>query len=285
MSEKGKGTLYMIAAASLFASGGLVLKFVDWNPLAINGIRSFFGAVVLGIFLFVSQHKIQWNKTVLLGALSYTAMTTLFVMANKLTTAANTIVLQYSCPIWIILLSAFFLHKKPNRLEISTVIIVIFGILCFFADSLHAGSMLGDGIALVSGLFYAVMFMLNSFKEGDALSSVFIGQIISFLLFGGFVFQETNFSYTALLAVFWLGAFQVGAAYIFFCLATARISALQASLIGGIEPILNPLLVAVFWHEPLSWLALTGAVIVISAVTFYSAAGNLSKKEPKKAAA
>lgn len=285
MNEKAKGTLYIIMAAVLFASGGLALKFVDWNPLAINGIRSFFGALVLGAFLFFTKHKIKWNKTVLLGAVSYMAMTTLFVMANKLTTAANTIVLQYSCPIWIILLSALFLKKKPNSLEIKTVIVVLAGILCFFADSLKSGNVFGDGIAVISGLFYAVMFMLNSFKEGDALSSVFIGQIISFLLFGGFVFQETNFSYTSMLAVFWLGAFQVGAAYIFFCLATARISPLQASLIGAIEPILNPLLVAVFWHEQLSFLAMIGAVIVIGAVTFYSAAGTLTKKEPEKAAA
>lgn len=273
MNKNLAGSLMMAAAAFLFATGGLVLKWVDWNPLAINGARSFFGAITLLLFLVITKHKVAWNKTVFLGAVSYVLMTTLFVVSNKLTSAANAIVLQYTCPVWIILISAVVFHKKPNRLEIITVALVLVGIGCFFAGSLSSGGIAGDITAVVSGLFYAILFYINSMPGGDAISSVFIGQIISTVVLGPLSFSQT-WNWSVFGSIVWLGAFQVGLAYIFFSLATSRIPPLQASLITGFEPILNPILVAVFWHETIGPLELAGAAIVIGSILVYSVIQN-----------
>lgn len=271
----------MIAASILFASGGLVLKWVDWNPLAINGIRSLFGAMVLILFMRCTHRRLVFNRTVFLGALAYMGMTTLFTMANKMTTAANAIVLQFTCPIWIILISWIFLHKKPSGREWIAVTCVLGGIGCFFFDSLSSGGMAGNLVAILSGICYALMFMQNDLEGGHALSSVLIGQILSFLFMGWLVFFQTDFSLPTIVSLIWLGAMQVGMAYVFFCLGTALIPPLQACLITGFEPILNPLLVAVFWHETISPLAMIGAAVVIVSITVYSASNALPRQPLK----
>ncbi|WP_297565070.1 DMT family transporter [uncultured Faecalibaculum sp.] len=266
------GILCMILASMLFATGGLFIKFVPWNPLAINGIRSFFGAIVIAAYMTVTHHKLKLTGTTAAGALAYLGMTTLFVASNQLAGAANAIVLQFTCPIWIILISWIFLHKQPSTLEWTAVAAVLFGICCFFLDSLTPGSLLGNTLALLSGICYALMFMQNTLADGDAISSVLLGQILGCILLGGFVLRETIFTPSVWLAVIWLGAFQVGAAYIFFSIGTRYIHPLQAALLTGLEPVLNPLLVAVFFHQWLSWLSLTGATVVVLSVVLYTLA-------------
>lgn len=273
-----QGIVYIALASLLFATGGLVLKWTDWNSLAVNGIRSLFGAVIIGGFMWVTRRRLVLNKTVLLGAISYAVMTTLFVAANKMTAAGNVIVLQYTCPLWIMLLGFMLFHRKPTRREVLAIVFIGAGILCFFCDSLSSGHVAGDVLALLSGLFYGILFMINSMKGGDALSSVFLGQIVGFLCFSPFSFS-CSWDLTNVLAIVWLGAFQVGLAYLFFSLGTALISPLQASLVSGLEPVLNPLLVAAFGYEQLTGLSLLGAAIVILSVLWYSLS---AEKKAKK---
>lgn len=262
----------MVLASILFATGGLVLKFNDWNPLAVNGIRSIFGAVVIGLFMKITHRQVHLNRTVCFGAISYVLMTTLFVISNRLTAAGNAIVLQYSCPLWIVLLSWIAFHKMPTRNEWLAMILIGGGILCFFIDSLQSEGILGDLTALASGFFYGVLFMVNSMKGGDALSSVLIGQILAAVFFSPFS-ASCAWIWPNLLSIFWLGTFQVGLAYLFFSLGTARVSPLRACLINGFEPILNPLLCAAAGFETLSGLSLLGAGIVILSVLWYSLQG------------
>lgn len=264
-----KGTWYMITASLLFATGGLVLKWCDWPALAINGARSVFGALVIGSYLVWRRHPLVINKVTLFGALSYAAMTTLFVLANQMTTAGNAIILQFSCPVWIVLFGWALFHKMPSRKEVCVLSLVAAGILCFFMDSLQAGHVAGDLTALASGFFYAVLFMINSLKGGDALSSVFFGQVTSMVCLGPSALS-CDWTIKNTLAMVWLGAMQVGAAYLFFSLGTALISPLNASLISAIEPVMNPLLVAAAGYERLSGLSLAGAAIVIGAVVWNS---------------
>lgn len=269
-TASAKGILYMVLASVLFATGGLVLKWTNWNALALNGIRSLFGAVVIGTFMLCTRRRIVLNKTVALGAVSYVIMTTLFVAANKLTAAGNVIVLQFTCPLWITLISLVFFHRKPKRKEVLGMIFICAGILCFFCDSLSSGNMTGNLLALASGLFYGILFMINSMPGGDALSSVFIGQIIGFLCFSPFSLS-CSWDTQNFLSVLWLGAFQVGFAYLFFSLGTALITPLQACLVTGLEPVLNPMLVALAGYERLTPLSLVGAAIVICSVLWVSA--------------
>ena len=260
----------MLCAALCFSIGGLLLKYIPWSALAINGARNVVAAVVIGIYLIVTRHRLKFNFTVAVGAICLFGVTTLFSMANKMTTAGNAIVLQYTAPVWIIILMALFFRKKPAKLEIITIIIVIVGIAFFLFDSLGNGHMIGDILALISGIFYAGVFMLNSFEKGDALSSIFFGQVLSAVTLTPLVAGETDFSANVVAAVFILGAVQVGLAYIFFNQGTKYTGPVTASIINAIEPILNPVWVAIFIGEVLTPFSLVGAGIVVAAIVVYN---------------
>ncbi|MBE6016377.1 MAG: EamA family transporter [Lachnospiraceae bacterium] len=264
------GPLMMLSASILFSTGGILCKLVPWSALAINGTRNLLASMVIGAYLLAIRHKLRFNLMILFGAVCMCGVTTLFIMANKLTTAGNTIILQYSAPIWIILMSFIFLHKKPVRRDVIAIVFVFIGIIFFFLDSIGAGNTLGNILALVSGIFYAGLFMLNSLPKADALSSLFLGQLGTGLIFTPFIVNETDFSAAPIMAVIALGLFQVGLAYIFFNLGTKLIPPVTASIINGLEPVLNPLLVMIFWKEMFTPLSLIGAVIVLATILIYN---------------
>lgn len=270
MNPNFKGILWVLMAASLFSIGGLCIKMVPWSPLAINGARSLISVMVLAMYLNIIKHRIIINPAVLFGAVCMTGTTGLFCVANKLTTAANAIVLQFTAPVFVIFLMWALKKQKPKKLDIGACIVVFFGILCFFVDGLLVGNMLGNVIAVLSGVCYAGVFMMNSFEKSDAISSVFLGHALSAVTGVGFVFQETDFGAQALMGIFLLGVFQMAIAYIFMSKGLQQVSAITASLTSAIEPILNPLLVAFFWGELISPLSLVGAAIVVVGVIGYN---------------
>ena len=270
MCNKSLGTAAVLAASLCFSTGGLLMKIIPWNPLAINGVRNVIAAVVIGLYILATHHKLKFNFTVLVGAVSMAGVTTLFSIANKLTTAGNTIILQYTAPIWIVILMFLIFGKKPDRTALISIFIVLAGILCFFFEALSTGRWLGDLCALMSGIFYAGVFMLNSFEKGDALSSVFFGQIACGVFLSPLVVYETDFSAPVLISVFLLGAVQVGLAYIFFTFGTKYTDPVTASIINALEPILNPILVAVFYGEMLGRISIVGAVIVLCGILYYN---------------
>ncbi|MCR5295060.1 MAG: DMT family transporter [Lachnospiraceae bacterium] len=265
-----RGSAFVLAASLCFSTGGLLMKFIPWNALTINGARNAISSAVIGLFILAARHKLKFNLTVFIGALSMAGVTTLFALANKLTTAGNTIILQYTAPIWLVLLMFFIFGKKPDRTALLSILIVFLGICCFFFESLSSGKWLGDFFALLSGIFYAGVFMLNSFEKGDALSSVFFGQLFCGVFLTPLVLRESVFTFPVLLSVFLLGAVQVGLAYIFFTSGIKYTDPVTASIINALEPILNPILVAVFYGETPGRLALVGAVIVICGILFYN---------------
>ncbi len=276
---RSRAILMVLAASLCFATGGLFMKLIPWNALAINGARNLIASFVIGIYILMTHHKLKFNPTVLIGAISMAGVTTCYAIANKLTTAGNTIILQYTAPVWIMVMVYLFFGKKPSRTGIISLLIVFAGILCFFFEGLSTGRWLGDLIALLSGIFYAGVFMLNSFEKGDALSSVFFGQLLCGIFLTPLVLQETDFSMPVLLAVFFLGAVQVGLAYIFFTTGTKYIDPLTASIINALEPILNPILVAIFYGEKLGVLSLAGAAIVLCGIMYYNIKEALENRE------
>ena len=269
-ARERRGVLFVFTAAALYSIGGLFIKLVPWNGMSINSARNVISVLVIGIYLLITHHPPRWNRWVALGAISVCSTNVLFSMANKLTTAANTIVLQFTAPIFVILLAAVFWRKKPGKLDLIACVVVLLGVLCFFIDSLEMGGTLGNILALISGLTYAGVFLLNDMPDSDPISSVFWGDALSVVLGFPFLLQETEFTPIAIISVVVLGAFQVGLAYIFMCIGLKTTPAVTASLISGIEPVLNPLLVAIFYREPVGELALVGAAIVIVSIVGYN---------------
>lgn len=276
-SLRMRGVIFVFLAAVLFSTGGVCVKLIPWNGMSINSGRNLISAVLLGVYLLLTKHKLRFNRFICLGALCVCSTKILFCLANKMTTAANTIVLQYTAPIFVLLLGVLFWKKKPGKLDLVTCGLVLSGVVCFFLDSLETGGIIGNILALMSGLTYAGVFLLNDMPDSDPICSVFWADLLGFLIGLPFMVSETNFSAPVLTNIFFLGAFMGALAYIFMCSGLKTTPAVTASLISGIEPILNPILVAIFYGETIGSFALVGAAIVIVTVLVYNVL--LAKKQ------
>lgn len=269
-TAKQRGTLCVFLAAVLYSIGGLCIKVIPWNGMSINGGRNLVALLVIGGYLAATRHRPKVSRGVLLGAVCICGTNTLFTLANKMTTAANTIVLQFTAPIFVMLLSAAFLRKRPKKLDLAVCALVLLGVFLCCMDNLGAGGTVGNILALCSGLTYAGVFLLNDMPGGDPISSVFWGDVASSVIGLPFLLRETEFTPAALTSLVILGAFQVGLAYIFLTEGLKTTPAVTASLVSGIEPVLNPILVAVFYHETIGPAALIGSVIVVGSVVLYN---------------
>lgn len=270
LSTKTKGILCVFFAAFLYSFGGLCVKLIPWSGLSINSARNIISLIVLGVYLFFTRHRLRFHRYILVGALCVFGSNVLFTVSTKLTTAANAIVLQFTAPIFVLILSMIFWKRKPKFLDVATCFLVLSGVLCFFLDSLELGGLMGNILALFSGLAYAGVFLLNDMPDSDPISSVFWGDLISVIIGLPFLLQETVFTPTAIFSVTFMGAFQVAVAYILMCIGLRTTPAVTASLISGIEPIMNPILVALFYGEAVGPMALLGSVIVIGSVIGYN---------------
>lgn len=270
MNPIKRGPLFVAAAAMLYSIGGLCIKVIPWSGMAINGGRTAVALLVIGAYLYWTKHKLRFNRWILLGGLSVFGCNTLFAVANKLTTAANAIVLQFTVPIFVLLFSLAFFHRRPTKLDVAACAVVFGGILFFFVDSLEMGGGLGNAAALMSGVAYAGIFLMNDMPDSDAISSVFWGDVLSAVTGLPFLLRETEFTAAALTSLVILGAFQVGLAYVLLCIGLKTTPPVTASLISGIEPVLNPILVALFYGEIMGTFALVGAVIVVGGVVGYN---------------
>lgn len=280
MSGERKGVLYVFIAAVLYSLGGLCIKLIpDWSGLALNAGRNGIALAVYGIFFAAARHKPRFNRWIFLGACCVCATNVLFAVANKITTAANSIVLEYTAPIFVILLSAVFLHRRPGRLDLAACAVVFLGVLCFFLESLGGGHLSGDLLALLSGLTYGCVFMLNDMPDGDPISSVFWSAVMSTVIGLPQLVQQPRLEGTALISMLVLGVFQVGLAFVFLTVGLKTTPPITASLVTGIEPVLNPILVAVFYHEYMGALSIAGACIVIVGVVGYNM---LKEKQEQK---
>ena len=267
--EKRLGALCVFAAATLYSIGGLCIKVIPWNGLSINSGRNIVALMVIGLYLLLSRHRLRVNRWILLGGVCVCGTNVLFSVANKMTTAANVIVLQFTAPIFVILLAALFWHKRPQGLDITACVVVLLGVVCFFVDSLETGDMAGNTLALISGLTYAGVFLLRELPDSDPISSVFWGDVFSAVIGLPMLLQETEFTSVALTSLVVLGAFQVGLAYILLTIGLRTTPPVAASLISGIEPVLNPILVAIFYRETIGPLSLVGAVVVVGGIITY----------------
>ena len=268
--RKRSSVLFVFLASVCFSTGGLFIKLIPWSALAINGARNLIGSLVIGLYLLAIRRRLVFSRRVLIGALSLIGVTTLFAIANKLTTAANAIVLQFTAPVFVILLMAVLYRQRPSRADLITCFLVLLGVILFFVDGLQAGNWLGNAAAVLSGLCYAGVFMMNTGKDADPISSCFLGQLAAGLILTPLGFLETDFSPPTLAAVAALGIVQVGGAYILFSIGIQHTPPITASLITGMEPILNPLWVAAFYGERVTPLSVIGSVIVFCSIMGYN---------------
>lgn len=205
----------------------------------------------------------------LFGAVCNTVMAFAFVAATKLTTAANAIVLQFTEPVFVILLMWLIFHKKPGGCGVC-----LRGSLCrdslLLYTSLDAGAMAGNLLAILSGLAYALVMMQKKFRGADFESSLLVSCALSAAIGIPFYGQENEMSLHIWFFVLLLGVVQFGLSYVFLSRGLDAVSPVTASLTSTIEPILNPILVAVFYGETIGATAVIGALLVVGSATVYN---------------
>lgn len=267
-TPRAKAILYLVIASVLWSTGGMLIKLVDWNPVAIAGTRS--GIAALVMLAFVRKPKFSMSKTQIAGAAFYMSTVVLFVIANKLTTAANAILLQYTAPIWVAVLGVWVLKEKTLRVDWLAIFVVMAGMVLFFIGDLGGGALAGNLLSILSGLFLAltVIFMRLQ-KDGSQIEMTLLGNIMTFMVSIPFILQSMP-DFKSMVGILILGIFQLGISYTLFSLAVRHVSALEAILIPVIEPILNPIWVFLATGERPGALALVGGLIVVLAVTLRS---------------
>ncbi len=255
----------MLVAAILWSSGGLLIKLVFWNPVAIAGSRSLIAVVVL--LLFFRGSHLSWSFSQMGGAVAYAVTVTLFVTATKLTTAANAILLQYTAPIYVAFLSIWFLGERVQWFDWATIILVIGGMVLFFFDRLTTGNLLGNGLAILSGVSFSFLVLfLRKQKDESPLGSIILGNILTGIIGLPFMLGSMP-DPLSWVGIVLLGVVQLGLSYVLYSEAIKHVTAIEATLVPGIEPILNPIWVFLILGEvPGNW-ALAGGGIVFVSVT------------------
>ena len=264
------GTFYVILSAVFFSLGGFMIKIIPWASLSVSGARSIFALLTLLIYMKLTNHRFVLNPAVIFGGFWSASMSITFVCATKMTSAANAIILQFTHPVFLIVILWIFYHKKPDRRAIITCMIALAGIVCFFFDKITAGGMIGNLLAIFSGLSYAIMFQMKKMKGGDFESSLVICYIMSFIIGIPSVMQESLFTPSILITVILLGAVQTGLATICLSRGLDAVSPVTAALTSGIEPVLNPVLAAIVCGETIGPLSIAGGILVVGSVLAYS---------------
>ena len=216
------------------------------------------------------HHPFRLNPSVIFGGICSASMSITFVCATKMTSAANAIILQFTHPVFLILILWLFYHKRPDKRAILTCIIALIGIVCFFFDKITSGGMLGNLLAIISGLSYAIMFQMKKMKGGDFESSLVISYILAFIIGLPTAVHETIHSPSIWLVIVLLGAVQTGLATICLSRGLDAVSPVTAALTSGIEPILNPVLAAIICGETIGPMSIAGGILVIGSVLAYS---------------
>jgi DME family drug/metabolite transporter len=280
-SKSASPLLLVLVAALLWSTGGLFIKWTTLTAFELSFWRSLLAA--LTVSYFTRREGFRLNRMTVITSLLYAALLLLFVVATKLTTAANAIFLQYTAPIYVLILEPLFYKEKFRRADLITVAVCVMGMSLFFVGKLRPQDIAGNLTALASGLCFAFYILLLRHPRSQIVnraSSVIYGNLllVIFTAPAGIAALE-YITVQDFGIVFFLGVFQIGVAYTFFTLGMARgVRSLDASIVGYIEPVLNPLWVFLFLGErPTNW-ALIGGTIIITAVFTHTIWGARRRK-------
>ena len=272
------GQLAVLLTAFLWSTSGLFIKLLDWHPMVIVGIRGLISAVFILIMRMLFPSPAGAKNLPLpfwAGAIVYAGTIITFVIAVKITTAANAIILQYSAPVWAALLGWWLIKEKPHWEQWGAMVLVFVGLIIFLRNGLASGALLGDGLATLSGIFFAAnCVFLRMMKDGNPRDCLLLSHAICAFIGIPFIFiYPPTMTVPSLLSVIYMGVVQLGLASIIYAYGIKRISAVQAMLTATLEPICSPIWVFLIIGEKPSILALLGGGIIIAAVVISSVIG------------
>jgi drug/metabolite transporter (DMT)-like permease len=302
MSPRLAGLLFALGAALTWSSAGVGVKLLPLGALPIAGFRSLFALPLLaGALLWRNRQRPPSDETppspaslpalvryalsqplVLAGAVAYALCVTLFVLATKLTTAANAILFQYSAPVWVALLSWPLLGERVRGVDWLAIVGCLLGMGWCFADKLSGSGWLGNGLALVSGLGFGLLPLIWRRQQEQPTAAnqpdlrpqlpqltLVLGNLLTCAVALPWMVRDLPSTATIWLAVALLGLVQIGVAYLLYAEAVRRLRAIECLLAAMLEPILNPLWVALFAHEQPGRATLFGGAVILGAVLLH----------------
>lgn len=267
----GRGRLEVILAALCFSTGGAAIKATTLSGFQVASFRS--GVAALAMLLLVPAARARWSWRALAVGAAYAATMVLFVSANKLTTAANTIFLQSSAPLYVLLLSVLVLKEPVRQSDVSYMLVLAGGLALFFVgvrapDQLAPNPLLGNALAIAAGLSWALtVFGLRWIEQREpergGSRAVLLGNLIAFSSVLPWALPVGGAGLKDLAVIFYLGLIQIGLAYVLLMRAVQHVPALEASLLLLVEPVLSPIWAWLAHGEaPGAWAIAGGAVIL-----------------------
>jgi drug/metabolite transporter, DME family len=278
MTPRSSARLQLLAAAFLFSTGGAAIKAAGMNGWQIASFRS--GIAAVALLLMTPAARRGWTRQAALVGVAYAGCLVLFVLANRLTTAANTIFLQSTAPLYLLFLAPWLLHEPVKREDLGFMLAVGGGLALFFVGVEQPAvtapdPVRGNLLALASGFCWALAiaglrWLSRDEARGSPIAAVVSGNITAFLLSLPMALPVGSHGVGDWAIMGYLGIFQIGLAYVFVTRAIQRIPALEASVILLLEPVLNPVWAWVVQREtPGAW-ALLGGAIILGATTYKS---------------
>ncbi|MDR3672209.1 MAG: DMT family transporter [Holophaga sp.] len=278
ISDHRKGVFYTIAAALLLSSAGLFIKALSLGPFQINFYRSLIAAPTI---LLVQWHRRQplnldLTAQTLACGLCYAGVMILFVAATKFTTAANAVFLQYTSPVFLLVLEPLWFRLPFARRDLVTVVACLAGMVLFFTGRMERGGALGNGLAVASGLSLALFSLLlkiiqRRHPEQETFGIVVLGNALVVLICLPFALPHLALTPHQLLAMVYLGVFQLGLSWMLFAAGMRFLSATAAVITCMLETVFNPLWVFLGMGERPSGFAMLGGMVMIGALVWYHA--------------
>lgn len=279
MTKERRAILEMFLCALMWSFASLLIKLLPWHTMVISALRSLLAAMVLFVYMRIVKIPVRFSKKSILLGVVVACIFLLYLPAVKMTSSANAVALQYSAPIHVLILSAIFNRQHISRMDILAAILTVAGIALFFFDQLSGGSMPGNILALISGMFLAGMFFINGrLSEAERLNGLLLAQIISVVIGVPFLFTTSvPVSAQSVLYILLLGVVQLGLPYILYVRAGRYCSALHCSLIAVVEPLMSPVWILLVTGERPSLYALLGSLVVLATITLHSVWGERNK--------
>lgn len=281
MSPSVSSRLRIVAAALLFSTGGAAIKASAFTAWQVASFRS--GIAAVAVWLIVPAARRGWSWRTLLVAIAYAATLTLFVLANRLTTSANTIFLQSTAPLYLLLLGPLLLHERVTGRDVAVMGAVVLGLALFFVEPETASRtapdpVRGNVLAVLSGVSWALTVLGLRWTarhagpdDGGATAAVVLGNLIAFGAALPLALPVTASTPASWAGILYLGVFQIGLAYVFLSAAMKHVPALEASMLLLLEPALNPVFSWLVHGERPGALAIGGGALILGATTLKSA--------------
>ena len=283
MPDNRLAVLTLLAAAVFWSTSGVLIKLVSLHPMAIAGWRSLIAGIVI-VGLCRRTLKVSWGIAPLVAAGCMGLFCICFVIATKLTTAANAIVLQYAASAYIAVLAPRILNEPTRRQDWLLLGLVVVGIGLFFLDDLTTTGFMGILVGLAGSIFWAgAMLFLRKSRASSTAWPIALGNFMAAGICLPVMLRQMP---TAVdwLGLAGLGVVSLGVGYALFAYGIQRVRALEAVLIPAIEPLINPMWVFLATGEvPGTW-ACVGGALVLTAVTVRGLTTALSGRRGRRGA-